>query len=295
MRLDLAALCGSLGGEALALDRRWLARFEGGGTVEGQRLAPQTERALARRAGAVAVLPVNGIITAKPSVWEEFGLAVSAATVGSRLQAAVDDPEVKAIVLDIDSPGGGVAGVEELAAEIRTMREQKPIIAHANYLAASAAYWLASSATQIDAAPSAMVGSVGVYVMHVDYSSALDQAGIKLTFISAGEHKVEGNPYEPLGDDARETLQAMVDGVYGVFVRDVAAGRGVTASAVQEGYGQGRVLSAREALVAGMIDRVRPLSETLAALGVGQAAAVPERRRALSTAMAARRLRVATI
>ncbi len=297
LQLDLPAVVALLGPGPQPIWGDWLRGLplDGSGmsAAEAARLAPQTERAIARRPGAVAVIPIRGVITARPSFFELYGLATSVATIAGRLREALAAAEVKAVVLDIDSPGGGTAGVGELAEEIRAARETKPIIAHANHLAASAAYWIGAAANQLEAAPSALVGSVGVYILHIDQSGMLEQLGIKPTFVSAGRHKVDGNPFEPLGEDARADMQAMVDEVYGQFVDAVAAGRGVSAAEVRADYGQGRVLTASQARKAGMIDVIRPIEQTLAAFGAGEPA--PERRRSLSAAMAARRLRLATL
>lgn len=297
LQLDLPAVLALLGPGPQPIWSDWLRGLPPVGSElsagDAARLAPQTERAIGRRPGSVAVIPIRGVITARPSFFELYGLATSVATVAAALREALAAAEVKAVVLDIDSPGGGTAGVGELAEEIRAARETKPIIAHANHLAASAAYWIGAAASQLEASPSALVGSVGVYILHLDHSGMLEQMGVKPTFVAAGRHKVDGNPFEPLGDDARADMQALVDEVYGQFVDAVAAGRGVTAAEVRSDYGQGRVLMAPAARKAGMIDIVRPIEQTLAALGAGEPA--PERRRGLSAAMAARRLRLATL
>src|SRR5690606_37146136 len=137
------------------------------------------------RRGSIAVVPVRGMIEHRSSFFSEFLGGASIEALRAALRAALADPEVAAIVLDIDSPGGTVAGITELAAELRAARSVKPIYAVANTLAASAAYWLASQATEVVATPSATVGSIGVLVVHLDQSRALDQAGITPTIIAA--------------------------------------------------------------------------------------------------------------
>src|SRR5690606_4285100 len=122
---------------------------------------------------------------------------------GSWFDAALRDPAVSAIVIDVDSPGGTVTGVAELAEQIFEARGKKPIYAIANALAASAAYWIASAAEELWVTPSGDVGSIGVYAMHEDISEMEAEMGLKVTLISAGEYKTEGNPHEPLGDEAR--------------------------------------------------------------------------------------------
>src|SRR6202043_3845971 len=128
----------------------------------------------------------------------------------STIRQAAADPSIAAIVLDVDSPGGQGYGIEELGNAIYEARAAKPIAAVANSLAASAAYWAASQATEFYAAPGAEVGSIGVYTMHVDYSEALKKEGISVSYISAGRYKVEGNPYAPLDDAARAAVQISV-------------------------------------------------------------------------------------
>jgi signal peptide peptidase SppA len=233
------------------------------------RVDPRTERSVARKQGAVAVIPVFGIITPRPSIYEYYGLATSTQTIGRRVREALADPEVKAVVLDVDSPGGVISGVAELASELRGMRGGKPIVAHADYLVASAAYWIASQADEIVASPSALVGSVGVYSMHVDQSGLLEQMGIKVTLIAEPAQKIEGNPFAPLGEDAEAHMRSIVAQGLAAFRSDVAAGRGVSASTVADEWA--RVYTAADAKAMSMVDKIRTLPETLAAYGVSQA------------------------
>jgi signal peptide peptidase SppA len=181
-------------------------------------------------------------------------------------RAAVQSPDVGAIVLDVDSPGGLVDLVPETAAEIRDARGTKPIVAVANTMAASGAYWIAAQADELVVTPSGSVGSIGVYMVHEDWSGFNEQQGIQPTYISAGEYKTEGNPDEPLSDEARADWQQEVDDLCAMFVADVAAGRGVTAQQVRDGYGKGRTLIADRALAAGMVDRVDTIETVIGAL-----------------------------
>lgn len=220
--------------------------------------------------GGVAVIPMYGLISQRQSLMAETSGGTSCEAVRASLRSALANPEVKAIVLDVDSPGGDVAGVPELAAEIRDARAQsKPIVAVANTLMASAAYWLAAQADELVASPSAMVGSIGIVGMHEDVSGAEAKAGVKTTLISSGAYKTEGNPYEPLTDEARATLQGQCDGYYAMFLADVGRGRGVTTDQVEADYGQGRVFMASQAARLGMIDRVDTLEGTVRRLSRG--------------------------
>jgi signal peptide peptidase SppA len=184
-----------------------------GAVIHADTIAQHREAAAARRAatpqgGAVSVIPIYGTISQRMNMMSDMSGGASTEQIGAAFDAAMNNPQVSAIVLDIDSPGGSVSGVPELAAKIKAARGQKPIIAVANTLMASAAYWIGSAADEIVASPSADVGSIGVYQAHVDASEALADEGLKYTLISAGKFKVEGNPYEPLSDDARANLQA---------------------------------------------------------------------------------------
>lgn len=234
--------------------------------VEAARIDPRTERRVAGQAGGIAVVPVRGVIIPRPHFFETVGLATSVHTIGRNVRAAVQDPEVKAVVMDMHSPGGTVSGVPELTAEIRGLRGAKPIVAHADYLAASAAYWIASAADEVVASPSAIVGSVGVYGMHVDQSGLLDQIGLKVTLIADPAEKIEGNPFEPLSDAARAEIQKLVSNDLRLFRSDIAEGRGMRASDIADSWA--RIYQPREAQAMGMIDKIRPLSETLSAYGI---------------------------
>lgn len=216
-----------------------------------------------RSAGAAAVIPIHGMIEHRSSWMLELLGGSSIEDIRGALRAAVGSPQVSAIVLDIDSPGGGVAGVTELAAEIRAARAQKRVVAMVNTTAASAAYWLAAQADHIMVTPSGQVGSIGIYAVHLDISRALDAQGITPTIISAGERKTDGNEFAPLSDEARAEMQRRADAFYGQFVADVAAGRGVPAATVKADYGNGSVLLARDALKAGMVDAVGTFEDAL--------------------------------
>ena len=151
-------------------------------------------------------------------------------------------------------------------------------------MAASAAYWIASAASELVVIPSGQVGSVGVYALHLDRSALNEKMGVLPTYISAGKFKVEGNPDEPLSDDARAAFQQTVDEFYGMFVSRVAKSRGVKKSQVVNGFGEGRVVTASRALEEGMVDRIDTLDQVLDKLqkparGNGRASVAMARRR----------------
>lgn len=222
--------------------------------------APSRQQA---QTGTVAILPLTGVITPRINMMSEMSGGTSAQQFSAMFQAAVDNPEIGAILIDVDSPGGSTDLVPELAAQIRDARGSKPITAIANTDAASAAYWIASQADEFVVTPSGMVGSIGVFAAHDDLSAQLEQDGVKTTLISAGKFKTEASPYEPLSEEAKAAIQARVDDFYGMFVADVAAGRGVPASSVTGGFGEGRIVTAQAAVKAGMVDRVATFEATV--------------------------------
>jgi signal peptide peptidase SppA len=171
---------------------------------------------------------------------------------------------VGAIVLDVDSPGGVTDGVTETAQHIRQVRASKPVVAAVNTMAASAAYWLASQASEVMVTPSGQAGSIGVFVVHENIANMLDAEGVEVNLIRAGRYKAEANPWEPLSEGARSHLQDTVDRYYAMFTNDVAKGRDVEASAVREGFGEGRMLLARPAVSEGLADRVGSIDEAIA-------------------------------
>lgn len=210
--------------------------------------------------GRLALIPIYGAISQRGYWWS----ATSTIQVGAELRDALNDPQVESIIFDVDSPGGTIAGVMELSDAIFKSRERKPSYAIANSLAASALYWITSAATRFYAAPSAEVGSIGVFSLHVDFSESNKKLGVAPTYITAPKFKVEGNPDEPLSTEARATIQASVDDAYSDFVRQVARNRSVSTSTVESNFGQGRVVGARDALAAGMIDGIRTLEHVAA-------------------------------
>jgi signal peptide peptidase SppA len=188
---------------------------------------------------------------------------VSTQIITQMLRQAVADDAVSQILLDIDSPGGSVYGVSELSDVILSARAQKPVVAIANSLAASAAYWVGSQASEFYVTAGGEVGSIGVWQAHQDYSKAMDEAGVKTTLISAGKFKVEGNPYAPLDEEAQGFMQSRVDDYYASFTKAVAKGRGVPITQVREGMGQGRVLGADAALAQNMVDGIASFDQVL--------------------------------
>lgn len=242
-----------------------------------QRRARQAPRGL-------AVIPVLGIIAQR-----QAGDISSAGTSADRtkrlFKAAMNDESIDAIVLDIDSPGGTVFGIQELAAEIFEARGTKKVVAHANSLAASAAFWIATAADEFVMTPGGEVGSIGVIAAHEDHSAELEAAGVNVTLITAGTFKGEGNPFEPLSEEALTNLQSRVDERFDAFVNDVAKHRAVSTKTVRNGFGEGRTVGAKQAFSEKMVDRIEAFDDTINRLMTGPRALAPKRRAATARLM----------
>ena len=220
-------------------------------------LASPSRRASPRAPARTAIIRVVGPIEQRAGILEFFGIGTSCASIAGSLRSAIVDPEIDRIVLDIDSPGGSVFGLAELAAEIRSARAVKPVVGVANSMAASAAYWIGSACSELYCTPSGQVGSIGVIEAHEDVSAAMELAGVNVTVLSAGSFKAEASPFTPLGAAARAQMQREVEAYHDDFVRDVARGRNVSVDAVRRDMGQGRMMRGGAAQAAGMVDGVK--------------------------------------
>ena len=236
--------------------------------IQSERVLRDTRKqmAAANAGSGIAVLPLYGVVTQRGNMVDDISGPGSSSTqqFTSALRQVLADDTVGQILIDIDSPGGSVYGVAELASEIVKARSQKPVVAVANSLAASAAYWIGCSASEFYVTPGGEVGSIGVWQAHFDYSKALEEEGAKTTLISAGKFKVEGNPYVPLDPEAQAFMQSRVDDYYNAFIQAVAVGRGVTVDVVRNGMGEGRVLGADAALTQRMVDGIASFDDVLA-------------------------------
>ena len=248
-------------------------RWQAGGMADNETMqavhadaqAAAARRAAAPAAGGIAVIPLYGIVTQRGNMADDVSGPGSTSTqkFTAALRAAIADSAVAQILIDIDSPGGSVYGVQELAAEIIQARSAKPIVAIANSLCASAAYWVGCSASQLYVSPGGEVGSIGVYQAHQDMSKALADDGVNVTFISAGKYKTEGNPTGPLTAEAQAFMQSRVDDYYAAFIKGVAKGRNVGIDAVRNGMGQGRVLGADAALAENMVNGIATFDQVI--------------------------------
>ena len=176
-------------------------------------------------------------------------------TIRNKIEAAVNDASVKAIVLKINSPGGLVTGCKELADFIYDVGKQKNIYAYADGTMCSAAFWIGSAAKDIAAPVTASIGSIGVRTIHVDWSGWNEKAGLDFTHLAAGSYKALGNEDEPLNKKAKEYFQARLDALYTIFVDSVASNMGVDSKKALS-MADGKVFLAGEALEKGLINRI---------------------------------------
>ena len=221
-----------------------------------------------KTSGSVAVIGLSGMMSQKPTLFSMIFGGTSTEGFAREVVAALNDPSIGAVVMNVDSPGGSVHGLTEAAAAIRAARGSKPLLAVANPMAGSAAYWMASQADKgsVYATPSGLVGSVGAMVEHVDASAAIEKSGLKLTVLTYGKNKALGHRGQPLSEDAIASTQATVDYFGRLFESDVAKGRGISTAKVHSDYGEGRVFDAQSGLTAGLVDGVATLDEVVGKL-----------------------------
>lgn len=218
----------------------------------------------------IATIPINGPL-AKNTDWLDrlFGI-VDYADVQAAISASVDDPRVNGIILDIDSPGGTVNGADETAEAVFSVRGVKPIIAYSSGMMASAAYMIGSAADKIVIGKNAELGSIGVLMIHRDWSKAEERYGVKTTYLRAGKYKALGNPSEPLSEEAREVFQAELNHIYQNFIETVALHRDVESEKVKSGMADGRIFIGVQAVGAGLADEVGNLQTALAYAAGGE-------------------------
>lgn len=213
--------------------------------------------------GPVAVIPVDGTLVHRFGWLDPTSGMTGYDGIARKLRAALSDNEIQAIWLDINSPGGEVSGCfalcEEIAAATQSEGGDKPIWAYVNEQATSAAYAIASVCDRIYGPRTMIVGSIGAYIMHVDFSKAMDKAGVRPTIIRAGDRKGRSTQVEPLDDPALAKLQGMVDESREIFAELVAMGRGLDVEDVLAT--EAEIYSGADALALGLVDDVMSESE----------------------------------
>jgi signal peptide peptidase SppA len=241
----------------------------------GQRLSTTELRAMLGDAGGegrgyqitadgIGILPLYGVISQRMNLLTNISGGTSTQLFCRDFRVLLADPSVKGIVIDCDSPGGGVPGVAEASDMIFAARGIKPIEAVSNSQMDSGCYWIASAAPRVSAAPGAELGSIGVYMVLEDSSEAEAKAGRKRVMIKSGKFKGLRSGVGPLTDEGKARMQEHSDSVYASFTEAVARNRGRSVSEVRGGMGDGFVLMDRDAVAAGLADRVATLDEVVA-------------------------------
>jgi len=226
-------------------------------TRPGERLS---EQSLAVRRGPVAVLPVRGPIFRYAGLFDDISGATSIARLATSFQEALDAPGIEAVVLAVDSPGGQVAGTNEFADMVYAARNEKRIVAYVNGAAASAAYWIASAASEIVVDPTAELGSIGVVIG----TRKADDDVIEIVSTVSPKKRVD-----PATDEGRAELLQRADAIAAVFVAAVARNRGVDEETVVTDFGRGGILVGEAAIAAGMADRLGNMEGLIAELAAG--------------------------
>lgn len=203
-------------------------------TTEGEKLRRSYVKPY-KVADGTAIISIVGSLVNRGAWIGSYSGMTSYEGIRHQLSSAGRDQSIHSILLDIDSPGGEAVGAFEVGEDVRKLNAIKPVAAFVNGLCCSAAYAIASQAGRVEASTTSIIGSIGVVMMHIDQSARLHNLGVKPTFIHAGKHKVDGNSFEPLSSEVKESLQADVDKLYDMFVAHVAAGgrKGLSAKAIR--------------------------------------------------------------
>lgn len=212
-----------------------------------------------------AVIRISGSLSKHTSAFTRiFFSSSSYIDIQNAVSQAAEDPNIETIILLIDSPGGTVSGVQNTADVIYAAREKKKIIAIAEDLMASAAYWLGSQAHEVYVSNDTTdVGSIGVLMVHTDWSKMDKEYGLTITEIFSGKYKTVGSPNKPLSDNDKGVLQAELDYLYSIFIDAVARGRGVDADTVLNNMADGKIFIGQQAITSGLVDGVATLDQII--------------------------------
>lgn len=226
----------------------------------------------------IAVIEIAGVLIHRGGWIGQSSGQTSYEGIAAQIEAAASDPAVRGIALEIDSFGGEVAGVFDLADRIRAIRGRKPVWAFVAEHAFSAGYALASQADRILLPRTGAIGSIGVVVMHADLSGQLDQDGVRVTMIHSGAHKVDGNPYEPLPENVQDDIQREIDVLRFLFAETVAAGRSGRMSQEAALATEAATYRGTDAVAAGLADEVIDLARGFARFRESLSASSPTAR-----------------
>lgn len=269
----LQFLTRALSGEAWAITRPALEHLQNqlasGQILKADGEHPQPEAAVQRvplvrgNGKTVALVSLHGVVVSRAPAWAEWYGYVNPQNFAAQVRQLADDASVASICLSVDSPGGTVAGTIEAAEAVAYARSKKKVTAVVNDMACSAAFWIASQASEITVTPTAMAGSIGVIITHADYSKMLGTVGIVVNYIRSAAKKALGQPYEPLSEEARQEFQDAVDAIHAQFVAAVARGRRKARAVVADQWATGEVWIGVDAVSLGLVDRIASLQTVL--------------------------------
>lgn len=228
----------------------------------GRKLKNRTKRYEVK--DGVAILPLVGVVAKRANIFMRISGGVSTEIFSRDYASAMDNPDVKALVIDMDTPGGTVDGTPDVAEQIFSSRGVKPVITWTNGMMASAGTWIGTAADRVYISSEVVTtGSIGVVAGHRDVSKREKKMGVKTTEITAGRYKRIASSYAPLSEDGRAVIQAQVDHIYSVFVDAVGRHRGMTPEAVLERAADGRIFAGKQGIEAGLVDGVLSFEEVL--------------------------------
>lgn len=223
------------------------------GMEDGSELCPEMQ-------DGVCIIPVDGIIGKRVSALEKSSGVVDSEDLCAALDMALEDENVQAVVLDINSPGGTVTGTPECADRVEALGKVKPVIAYCDMMCCSAAYWIASQARAIYSSGSASIGSIGVYMSMLDQSRAAEMQGLKQEVFKAGKYKGMGIPGTTLTPEQREHLQERVDMIHGQFKAAVRKGRGMD---IADAHMEGQDFYGLECIENGLVDSIASRADAI--------------------------------
>jgi signal peptide peptidase SppA len=252
--------------DALQMEARVIAAAEARGYSAPSDAGDSETPRLYSRSGNVGVITVRGPLVNTENIFTSiFGVSTYPA-IREALIFAAQDPEVSKVLLDIESPGGAVSGVNDTAKLVKRVDGIKPVTVFSDSTLASAAYWIASGARKINVGETAIVGSIGVIATMASQHEALKKEGVQVQVVRAGKNKALGHPAEPISDKAIAQVQERVDAMYGVFTNTVAANRAALPIAKKGTWAEGNEFMGADAVSAGLADKVSTFDETHASL-----------------------------
>ena len=238
--------------------------------------------------GNVGIITVKGSLVDGYAGYMSYYGVVGYGDIRDALVAAVQHPEVTGILMNYNTGGGAVAGCHETAQLIARVDKIKPVVGYNGGMQASAGLWLGSSVRTSYIAQTAITGSLGIIMVHAERSKQLEQEGVKVTVIRAGSEKALASQYEPLSKEAKASLEAQAEVMYGIFLGHVASERGVSNTVADSKFGQGREFIGQQAVDVGLVDHVGTLEDAYAkAVDLGAKVAAKASQKLSNRSMAA--------